>query len=446
MAHPEFRCTRWLLAAVLFLSCGRAVLAGENYAFLASVQQYDEKEFRSLKFSRADMEEFRKTLLASGFAAKNIVWMHDDVARIGDRRFLPESAKIRRQLELLLETLEPGDTLVVAFAGHGVQFKGEKQSWFCPADAVVNDRSTLISLSDIYKSLEGCRATRKLLLVDACRNDPLTSITRARATVDIESVTRPQTESIPEGIAALFSCSEGQFSLEPPELGHGLFFHQVIQGWKGPADVDKDGRITFEELAAFVKKETKDYARLKFQSAQVPALKGDVSGEWVLRTLDGTSQANIPSTPPRNTLSNSQKPSDGKPTGVQDTATHSKSDVERRLEVAEKELERAEKLLAAGVMTRTDYDQAKLRVAAIKTELIEGKTAAGEDLTKLSPSVLRFKLLAAEKALERMTQLFTQKVATQSQYDQAKNRVDAIEAELEKRAKQPPLPKGSTSK
>lgn len=369
MAHPEFRWTRWLLATVLFLSCGRAVFAGENYAFLASVQQYDEKEFRSLKFSRADMEEFRKTLLASGFAAKNIVWMHDDVARIGDRRFLPESAKIRRQLELLLETLEPGDTLVVAFAGHGVQFKGEKQSWFCPADAVVSDRSTLISLSDIYKSLEGCRATRKLLLVDACRNDPLTSITRARATVDIESVTRPQTESIPEGIAALFSCSEGQFSLEPPELGHGLFFHQVIQGWKGPADTDKDGRITFEELAAFVKKETKDYARLKFQSAQVPALKGDVSGEWVLRTLDEKSEANTPMTPPVASSQGSTRAVRGRPGTKEDLKDLGKGVLEARLISAERDLARQEKLRETGATSQEEHDRAKERVAEIKAEL-----------------------------------------------------------------------------
>lgn len=377
---------------------GRALVGGENYAFLASVQQYDEKEFRPLKFARADMAEFRKTLLASGFAAKNIVWMHDDVATIGDRRFLPEAAKIRQQLDLLLETLEPGDTLVVAFAGHGVQFKGEKLSWFCPADAVVADRSTLISLNDIYKSLEGCRATRKLLLVDACRNDPLSSITRARATVNLESVTRPQTEAVPEGIAALFSCSEGQFSLEPPELGHGLFFHQVIEGWKGPADADKDGRITFEELAAFVKKETKDYARLKFQSAQVPALKGDVSGEWVLRTLDNKTASNIPATPPRTNTSSPPK-STGR------------------------------------------------------------KTATSEDLTKLSAFVLQARLQAAEslsqaaeKDFERTSKLFSVQAASKAEYDRtqderdrAKNRVAEIKAEIDKRGKRL-FPNGATPK
>ena len=53
----------------------------------------------------------------------------------------------------------------------------------------------------------------------------------------MESVTRPQTESVPEGIIALFSCKAGQKSYELPELGHGVFFYHLLDGWKGKADL-----------------------------------------------------------------------------------------------------------------------------------------------------------------------------------------------------------------
>jgi hypothetical protein len=51
----------------------------------------------------------------------------------------------------------------------------------------------LIPLSQVYAALEGCGAESKVLLVDACRNDPLTERARAvgRPVVDLPSITRP---------------------------------------------------------------------------------------------------------------------------------------------------------------------------------------------------------------------------------------------------------------
>ena len=83
--------------------------------------------------------------------------------------------------------------------------------------------------------MDACGAKRKLLLVDACRNDPQTELSRSRPTVKLESVTRPQSQPVPEGIVALFSCSASQKSFEDPKLGHGLFFNSVLEGWKGAA-------------------------------------------------------------------------------------------------------------------------------------------------------------------------------------------------------------------
>ena len=75
------------------------------------------------------------------------------------------------------------DSLLVALAGHGVQFRGESESYFCPADARLADRKTLIPLGEVYKELEASGAGMKVLLVDACRNDPQSDNSRARAVV-----------------------------------------------------------------------------------------------------------------------------------------------------------------------------------------------------------------------------------------------------------------------
>ncbi len=44
---------------------------------------------------------------------------------------------------------------MVAFAGHGVQFEGEKDTFFCPMDARLADRSTMVPLDDVYKDGKG---------------------------------------------------------------------------------------------------------------------------------------------------------------------------------------------------------------------------------------------------------------------------------------------------
>ena len=59
---------------------------------------------------------------------------------------------------------------------------------FCPADADLKDRETLISLNQVYKDLEKCPAAVKLLLVDACRNDPLSNLGKSRRVVELETV------------------------------------------------------------------------------------------------------------------------------------------------------------------------------------------------------------------------------------------------------------------
>ncbi|GEM_PF-291908 len=221
-------------------------------------------------------------LVAAGFKPDNIVLMHDAEPRLPPR-YLPEAKKIREELQLLLAQVEDDDSLVVALAGHGVQFKGEKRSFFCPVDAKLDEKETLIALDDVYRLLEKCPATRKLMLVDACRNDPVSELARSRPTVDLESVTRPQTEPVPEGLVALFSCREGQKSFEHPDLKHGIFFHSVLQGWNGAADANRDGQLTLDELAGYAKLETQNIARRDFRTLQNPHQSGDFSGVWVLR-------------------------------------------------------------------------------------------------------------------------------------------------------------------
>src|SRR6202040_3294403 len=131
------------------------------------------------------------------------------------------------------------------------------ESFFCPADAQFNDNDTLVSLGALIEDLNLCGAGVKLLLVDACRSDPIIG-----RNVDIETLPR-----LPRGTAALFSCSSGERAFETPKLGkgHGVFFYPVLEGLKGEAK-NRDGEVSWSRLSEYV---TRNVSRV------VPKLIGD---------------------------------------------------------------------------------------------------------------------------------------------------------------------------
>src|SRR5262249_1356039 len=153
---------------------------------------------------------------------------------------------IEKQLALVLDMPSEGDTLVLSFSGHGVQIDG--QSYICPSDCELeHPKETMISLDTVYQRLSACKASLKLLIVDACRNEVEIG---AKRTIDNARSLRGFGEALetpPEGISLLTSCSPGQFAREHEKLGHGVFMHFVLEGLKGEA-ADNDGIVRLGRL------------------------------------------------------------------------------------------------------------------------------------------------------------------------------------------------------
>ena len=58
-----------------------------------------------------------------------------------------------------------GTSKVVALSGHGVHFKGDRVGYFCPVDAKLTDKGTLIPMEGeggLFDLLKACPARRKL--------------------------------------------------------------------------------------------------------------------------------------------------------------------------------------------------------------------------------------------------------------------------------------------
>ena len=264
---------------------------GTSYAFLVAPADYDPNELRKLPFSMKETEEFRKVLAATGFDEKNIKFLHDGQA--GDkgegRRYLPEKKKIVVEFELLLSRVGPDDTVLVLLNGHGVHFTGDKVGYFCPVDAKLTDKDTLWAMDGpggVFDMLKGCKAKRKLLLVNACRNDPATDRSLAGNKIKLDDEDK---DEVPEGIAALYSCKPGQKSYyydpaEPKSKGRerSLFMHHLMEAWS------KAGKTTVEDVFKAVRENAAADADNLFGRVQTPVVKREYKGdgEWLVAARD----------------------------------------------------------------------------------------------------------------------------------------------------------------
>ncbi|MFO0808447.1 MAG: caspase family protein [Gemmataceae bacterium] len=269
--------SRHIAAVLLLLAPAFAAADGRRVAVLVGVNDYGGTGLSDLRCAENDVTVLARLLRGDGY---------DDVALMTeaerrdtkDEALGPTAANVRARLTSALGGCKAGDTVLVAFAGHGVMLGSPGKLYFCPRGAVLDPKDPhIVALDEVHDALARCKASVKLLVVDACRNDPF--VARAKLVEGLQSATRPRLPKPPEGTAALFSCLEGQVALESKRHPHGLFFYHLLDGLMGGAR-NENGRVLVEKLAAHVK-ETMPQSLADFPGAfQQPELtlnlKGDV--------------------------------------------------------------------------------------------------------------------------------------------------------------------------
>lgn len=259
--------------------------AAKAWALLIGVNRYQVAS--DLNFPDRDMDALSTCLRDAGFDPEHIVLMTDQAPEATHK---PASQAIRRSLDDFLGPYDanakqprapgrvgPDDLLVVAFSGHGVHLDGV--SYFCPSDAQLDDPKTLIPLDELYARLAAAPARQKLLLVDACRNDPRQKGVRAPSVTGAKQLVQTL-ERPPVGLLVLSSCSVGQFSYEDQALKQGVFSHYVVEALSGAADDDGDGSVTLLDLYRYAARTTESHVSTKLDGQQRPMLKGELSGDF----------------------------------------------------------------------------------------------------------------------------------------------------------------------
>lgn len=252
-------------------------MPGTRYALLIGIDDYT--HCSKLRYCGADMQALCSQLTRGGFRRDHIFLLHDNATETALR---PEKINIEEEINLVLSMVQEGDLMLVAFSGHGVQRNGA--SFLCPQDTRIDDVQSMIPLDAIFQKLQASRATHKVMLVDACRNDPRPPNQRGPGSPEESHDLFAQ--GSPPGIALLTSCSPGQVSREEPDFGHGVFMNYVLEGLQGRADANHDGQIGLIELCCYAVDRTKTYVAQHYHESQIPKMQID-SPEFELTRVPG---------------------------------------------------------------------------------------------------------------------------------------------------------------
>lgn len=255
-------------------------VAPQRRALLIGVNNY--AHINRLFYCGSDMLDLQKRLVEAGFPASQVTLLCD-LAR--DPKDRPLRANIEHELDALLRNAAKGDLVLVAFSGHGVHLGGT--SYLCPLEAQLEQpRQTMISLEDVYTRLHKCQAAQKLLLVDACRNDPHPGgEKRPDKPTDSQTGFSRTLEKPPEGILLLTSCMPGQVSVEDEDVRHGVFMNYLLRGLDGDADRDggnSNGKISLLELFQYANVKTRAHVAATRNLVQTPMLRGEMEGDFEL--------------------------------------------------------------------------------------------------------------------------------------------------------------------
>ena len=230
-----------LLALCLVLCLCPVAAQAKRIALVMGIDSY--QHVTPLQKAGNDAVAMAAELRAAGFE----VMLHRDLNYRG----------MVKAMESLYNSITGGDEVVVFFAGHGVQIKSG--SYLLPTDIEASSESeverTAYALNDLMEHLGAAKAAFALVLVDACRDNPLKS--RGRNLGMGRGLNPPDP---PKGQMVVYSASRGQQALDRlndrDTNPNGVFTREFISRMRRPGlrveDMVREVQDSVERLARSV--------------------------------------------------------------------------------------------------------------------------------------------------------------------------------------------------
>jgi serine/threonine protein kinase len=231
-------------------------------ALVIGVGDYAHTGIARLQFAARDAEA-----LADLLAEPDVCAFPPDRVKLLTDREADRDAITQHLSEWLPNEARGADLVVLYFAGHGVvrRVGTEEEGFLLPADAdPANPLGRGLAMRDVARWLGGLDAGAVVICLDCCHaGKVLHRGARDESVMHRDLVIPPQMlrEVAGKGRFLLASCDAGQYSVEAPELRHGLFTYHLLRGIRGEGDRDGDGRVGVAELFEYVAQAVADDAR-----------------------------------------------------------------------------------------------------------------------------------------------------------------------------------------
>lgn len=257
---------RSLIVFLVVLVCSTFCKAQKTYVLAVGISDY--KEINDLNLCENDALSFASLMEAAG-AEVNVI-----------KGSLATHENILTSLRGLLAKAKSEDGVIFYFSGHGYE------GGFCCWDMATNSPSLNqgklgkgieknrvntvnryyggLSYAELQVLFRNCRATKKIVIADACFSGGLKKGNHINTSV----------QSAKKGDLIFFLSSRpDETSLELAGSNNGLFTTYLLNGLLGGSDKNSDGLITIGELYDYVYCGVTEYAN-KIPHSQHPVLWG----------------------------------------------------------------------------------------------------------------------------------------------------------------------------
>ena len=269
----QFRSSGLPLIAMLAIAASSFVAANTvsaetRVALVIGNDNYD--HLPTLRNARNDAIAIGDKLDNLGF---EVVFVETDIGR-------------REMFQKLFEfedELKRADIGLVYYAGHGVQVGG--RNYLIPTDARLEReadlKSDLVPLAQIYERILAAGSPVNIVILDACRNNPLPNTLRSLSSRGLASEPPPVAPKIETYI--MYAAAQGEVAIDGPEGGNGVFTGELLKALSVPG-------LTIED----VYKRTREAVREKTSGDQLPYTEGSLE-KYVYLNRDGATDRNPPS-------------------------------------------------------------------------------------------------------------------------------------------------------
>ncbi len=224
------------------------VIGNDNYALVTKLEK-----------AGNDADAMARELTAAGF----------EVRKYKDLAF----KQMVVAFETFFDKIKGGDEVAVFYAGHGVQT--DRGSYLLPTDVEGETQSQIekvsYSVNGLLEELDKIKPRFSLLIVDACRDNPLRS--RGRSIGVARGLNAPD---LAKGQMVVFSAGKNQRALdslnEKDGNPNGVFTREFVARMRRPG-------VSVEQLAIEVKNSVEQLART-VEHDQRPLIVNDSTGDF----------------------------------------------------------------------------------------------------------------------------------------------------------------------